>query len=229
MLDLQYIYFRKQSLQRHMRYHSGTKPYKCPHCDYWCREHNNLKRHIQLHFSQRDFVCELCGAAFHVKKTLETHTLYKHSEERNFACSECTLTFKTPNALNRHMVIHQNTKDHKCVVCDREFNRQYNLRRHMQNVHKTDEFLPPTKKVKLLDVPPGEEYSKAKRLQTPSQQKETAKKVSLARKNRKSSVKKMLDLPLEPEFLPPPPQQFLSNDHAMSFLSDSQTLQVRSE
>ena len=208
-----------------MRYHSGSKPYKCPHCDYWCRELNNLNRHKQLHFSQRDYVCELCGAAFHVKKTLETHHLYKHSDERNFVCTQCSRAFKTPNALTRHSVIHRNTKSHRCVICDRGFNRQYNLRRHMINIHQTDQqYLPPTKKVKLLDVSPGEEYNKARRLHTPQSQRETARKVSLARKNQaaQNEAKKAAE-PIMAVDNPGTTSTIINSDNGMStFITDTQ-------
>ena len=56
-----------------------------------CLLQNNLKRHIDLHFSSRCWKCTLCGAAFHAKKTLETHIVYKHQEKREFKCSECSL------------------------------------------------------------------------------------------------------------------------------------------
>ncbi len=87
---------------RHMRYHTGEKPFKCPHCEYRCREDNNLKLHVALHFSRRDFVCETCGAAFHAKKTLARHVLYRHSDARHFQCGRCSAAFKTSYALSRH-------------------------------------------------------------------------------------------------------------------------------
>ncbi len=125
-----------------------------------CREHNNLKRHVALHFSVREFVCETCGAAFHAKKTLETHRIYKHSQDRAFPCTECPMTFKTLSSVRRHLRIHANSKQHKCSACGIGFNRLYNLRRHMKSVHGTDNTLPPVKRVRLLDAPAGKEYAK---------------------------------------------------------------------
>jgi len=147
-----------------MRYHSGIKPYQCPHCPYKTREHNNLKRHVALHFSRRDFICETCGDAFHAKKTLEVHVLYKHSDERPLQCADCDMTFKTKNSLKRHRLIHQNLRLHKCAICDMSFNRFYNLRRHMRMVHGTEESLPAPNKVRVLDAPAGQEYRRPFRL-----------------------------------------------------------------
>lgn len=134
-----------------MRYHTGEKPHQCQHCGYRCREANNLKRHMALHFeAERNFVCELCGSAFHAKKTLEMHHSYKHSEVRSYECPECMLTFKATNALKRHMKVHSADKEHKCW-CGTAFKRMYNLRRHLKSVHGTDEMLPPVRRVSTLD------------------------------------------------------------------------------
>ncbi|XP_013403480.1 zinc finger protein 37 [Lingula anatina] len=149
-------FFRKHALQRHMQYHSEDRPHCCPHCDFKCKEPNNLKRHIALHFSsERNFVCDVCGAAFHTKKTLQTHHVYKHSEQREFPCSDCNLSFKTPNALKRHEHVHSNDRPHKCY-CGQAFLRLYNLRRHMKHLHGTDAPLPPVRRLKTVDMPEGE-------------------------------------------------------------------------
>lgn len=134
-----------------MSYHSGEKPHTCQYCGYSCREPNNLKRHMSLHFeSQRNFVCEICGAAFHAKKTLEMHHAYKHNEDRQFTCDQCFLTFKAKNALKRHMKVHSIEKEYKCW-CGTAFKRMYNLRRHLKAVHGADDLLPPVRRVNTLD------------------------------------------------------------------------------
>ena len=137
-----------------MGYHADqaeAKPHMCQYCGYKCREANNLKRHMALHFeAERNFVCEVCGAAFHAKKTLEVHTAYKHSEFRAFKCDECDLSFKARNALTRHKKVHSAEKDHRCW-CGAAFKRMYNLRRHLQTVHGKDDMLPPVRRVQTLD------------------------------------------------------------------------------
>ena len=158
-----------------MRYHTGVRPYKCPHCDYACKEHSNLKRHIALHFSERQFVCDICGAAFHAKKILETHMIYKHSEGKDHHCDECSKSFKTLSALKRHKKCHTGEKLFKCN-CGASFNRGCNLRRHMRAVHGTEEGIPPVKRVPLLDVPPEDAYKLKYRRKGSTKSKEKAEK-----------------------------------------------------
>lgn len=105
------------------------------------------------HFSQRDHVCDKCGAAFHAKTTLEEHIIYKHTDVRNFQCDDCTRAFKTSKALKKHKKVHADLKEHKCAYCNVGFNRLYNLRHHMRAVHGNDDPLPLTRKVGLVDVP----------------------------------------------------------------------------
>lgn len=38
---------RKQDMIRHIRVHTGEKPYPCPHCDYAATQPNALKFHMK--------------------------------------------------------------------------------------------------------------------------------------------------------------------------------------
>ncbi len=158
-----------------------------------------MKRHIALHFSQRNFVCETCGAAFHTKRTLQTHIVYKHSQNKVHKCAECDHCFKTANSLQRHLLIHSKEKKHRCKTCSKEFNRLNNLRRHMNRVHGMESDLPPTRKVKLIDVPQGLEFAKGisaslGKPEAPRQQ-----------SNRKATVNDKTPPKLKAEGLPAPP------------------------
>ena len=95
---------------------------------------------------------QVCGDAFHTKRTLETHNLYRHSDVRQFKCDTCNLTFKTNSSLRRHARIHGTARPFKCHLCSTSFNRQSNLRRHLKNVHGSDDVLPAPYRVKVLDV-----------------------------------------------------------------------------
>ena len=131
--------------------HTDERPYSCPHCSYKCSLDSNLKAHIKRHFSKRDHVCEICGAAFHDKQILEEHQLGVHSERRDFHCLECPKTFKLAKALHKHMKVHSGVKEHVCSYCGVAFRHRYNLRRHMRHLHGNDDPLPPIKRVGLLD------------------------------------------------------------------------------
>lgn len=135
-------YFRKQALRRHSKHHKEEAPHQCKFCSFTSKEANYLKHY---------FVCEVCGAAFYAKNTLDTHIAFKHNDSRLFQCSMCESTFKMKNALKRHSLLQSEMKSHKCW-CGVGFKRLTNLRRHMMRIHgSTDGVLPPVKRVKSLD------------------------------------------------------------------------------
>ena len=69
------------------------------------------------------------------------HTKYFHSEEYlslKHVCPEdgCCRRFKKERALNKHMLIHSNIRDHKCDHCDMAFCTRQTLRTHLKMQHK---------------------------------------------------------------------------------------------
>jgi hypothetical protein len=95
---------------------TNSKKHKCSHCDKSFDRLCRLSRHMKLHDStSKPFACEAEG---------------------------CYSRFQTPQALERHQIIHSGLtekineeKVHKCIVCSKEFQIQEALASHMKK-HK---------------------------------------------------------------------------------------------
>ena len=68
----------------------------------WAR---NLSRHMRKHTGQRPYACNECPATFTQNSHLKVHML-KHSGERPYVCSYCSATFTRSSYLNRHTLKH---------------------------------------------------------------------------------------------------------------------------
>ena len=130
------------SLSYHIRTkHSTvqTKVYQCPHCPYSTKDSAAvMQRHIRTHTGERPYSCEECGQSFTRSDNLFCHMRSKHSTDpaKVHQCPHCPYSTKRgAGALQRHIRIHTSEKSYPCDICRECFTSLYNCNRHKRSKH----------------------------------------------------------------------------------------------
>jgi len=85
----------------------ADRPFPCPaeSCDRRFSRSDELSRHLRIHTGQRPFPCHICQRAFSRSDHLTTH-LRTHTGEKPFACEVCGRCFSRSDERTRHMRVH---------------------------------------------------------------------------------------------------------------------------
>jgi len=87
------------------------RPYACPveSCDRRFSRSDELTRHIRIHTGQKPFQCRICMRAFSRSDHLTTH-IRTHTGEKPFSCDVCGRKFARSDEKKRHAKVHLKQK-----------------------------------------------------------------------------------------------------------------------
>ncbi|XP_075042015.1 zinc finger and BTB domain-containing protein 7C [Mixophyes fleayi] len=104
---------------------------QCPICHKIIMGAGKLPRHMRTHTGEKPYMCSICEVRFTRQDKLKIH-MRKHTGERPYLCIHCNAKFVHNYDLKNHMRIHTGIRPYQCEFCYKSFTRSDHLHRHIK-------------------------------------------------------------------------------------------------
>ena len=104
--------------------------YTCRVCQETFILRGDLDRHMDSHWGQKRYSCDLCPKSFDGKRTLINHKLTHTKDRKRYPCDLCDKSFSLNEHLQTHRRRHTGEKPFSCEICQKSFTAYSTLYNH---------------------------------------------------------------------------------------------------
>ena len=120
-----------REMQLHVLQHSrGNAPLNCAICSKSYRTPSKLQRHVRVHSGERPYICNLCGRRFTRSDHLKQHMKVHSPNRQKNMCRLCNARFTSCSLLGSHLRTHEIHQIHLCRCCGEGFPTSEELDQH---------------------------------------------------------------------------------------------------